>query len=392
MSSRGLARGLIPTLILCLTPVAFSEDSLEEAKRLLDSKRYEDAVDAYEAWLDGNLESDEYPGAVLEIAPYLEDLDSRVQRMATALTRPMPPVIRHTLLVLIADAEVHAGMLLDAQRHYVEASFAVPGERDPASLLQAAYLAFELGASDEAAALSRIVLETSGVEHLERDARVLLSRAYYAEGKYESAVDTMVSDGELRDDLGSAGLYWLTRLSFLLELPHISIASKARLEREHPESLEQSLVSGEIDRIVTASYLFEAVRENSSSSEDAESREPPRDAVASSEADSTEAGSAGAESRGTVVEGGDKPRADAAVETEPTTIRAIQTGSFTVRENAVYAASDLRSEGFVAAIEEKVVNEVLYYRVLVPLESGDLPNRKIIELKEAGFEGYPIYE
>ena len=70
----------------------------------------------------------------------------------------------------------------------------------------------------------------------------------------------------------------------------------------------------------------------------------------------------------------------------------VQTGSFSVRENAEFAMADLVAAGFRVSIEERIVSGTSYYRVLIPEVASDNLDRVLLELREKGFEGFPIYE
>ncbi|MFO7848571.1 MAG: SPOR domain-containing protein, partial [Spirochaetia bacterium] len=71
--------------------------------------------------------------------------------------------------------------------------------------------------------------------------------------------------------------------------------------------------------------------------------------------------------------------------------RGVQTGSFRDVENADYMAAELEEKGFTVEVEEKEVNGTKYNRVIVPIPEGTKAQNTIVRLKEAGFEGYPVY-
>ncbi len=70
----------------------------------------------------------------------------------------------------------------------------------------------------------------------------------------------------------------------------------------------------------------------------------------------------------------------------------IQTGSYSMRENAEYALQDLKAAGFSPEIREKVVGDKRYFRVILPDIAYDSVDEKIDELNERGFEGISVEE
>ena len=72
----------------------------------------------------------------------------------------------------------------------------------------------------------------------------------------------------------------------------------------------------------------------------------------------------------------------------------IQTGSFIVRENAEDMIVELLKNKFKGIIVEKEINKKIYFRVLVKIDSPepDIINNYILQLKEAGFEGFLVIE
>jgi hypothetical protein len=69
--------------------------------------------------------------------------------------------------------------------------------------------------------------------------------------------------------------------------------------------------------------------------------------------------------------------------------RALQTGLFSREENAHASANRLAAKGFAATVSQKLVNGVVYWAVGVA--PGADPNRTIMQLKDAGFESFPVF-
>lgn len=69
----------------------------------------------------------------------------------------------------------------------------------------------------------------------------------------------------------------------------------------------------------------------------------------------------------------------------------IQTGSFSDPENAHYLSIDLSELGFVPIVEEQIINDRKYYKVLLYFATKDEMYNTLNMLKDKGFEGFPVY-
>ena len=69
----------------------------------------------------------------------------------------------------------------------------------------------------------------------------------------------------------------------------------------------------------------------------------------------------------------------------------IQTGSFSDPENAHYLSVDLSERGFEPIVEEQIINDRKYYKVLLYLSTKDEMYQTLNMLKDKGFEGFPVY-
>ena len=73
---------------------------------------------------------------------------------------------------------------------------------------------------------------------------------------------------------------------------------------------------------------------------------------------------------------------------DDTPIKLLQTGLFGAEINARLQAGQLKNAGFSASVIRRMINGVEYWAVTVP--SGEHTNRTILELKNAGFESFPL--
>ena len=69
----------------------------------------------------------------------------------------------------------------------------------------------------------------------------------------------------------------------------------------------------------------------------------------------------------------------------------IQTGSFKDKENAHYLSKDIISAGFISVVEEQIINNIKYYKVLLYFTTEEQMTNTLKALKEKGFEGFPVY-
>jgi hypothetical protein len=68
----------------------------------------------------------------------------------------------------------------------------------------------------------------------------------------------------------------------------------------------------------------------------------------------------------------------------------LQTGLFSREANAQAQIDRLAAAGFSASMTRRTVNNAEYWAVIVP--AGQQVNRAILELKNAGFESFPVFE
>ena len=350
-------------LLVCIT--SFAVD-LESAQTSAKEGRTDEAILAYRAWMGDNPDDPRTAAATLELVSLLKNLNEMNEALLIGLEVVVEPAVRHEILKLLAVTAERMGDLVSAERYYRDASFSVPDEKDFESLFLSALISFELGEFMNAEARARAIVETSKSREIVINARILLSRVYYATDRITKAFTILNDDGEdSNEGLNASGLFWLYRLSLLAGMPGRAGAARDALAARYPDSLERLLALGRIDRVPTPSVVLSAQYANYGGESD--------EAVSSTEA----------------------PTANVAKPTTPSrsddTID-VQTGSFSVAENAEYAAKDLRNEGFNAAVEERKVGETIYFRVIVPDVPSESVRNVILNLKEKGFEGFPLYD
>ena len=263
------------------------------------------------------------------------------------------------VLIRLARLEELAGDLDSAQKHYQQASFAVPGSKDFPSLLSSAVLLFEIGEFQGAEAQCKAIIETCQIPDLVEGAYVLLSRIYFATEREAKAMQVFGGGTDLSglSKHSAPTLLWIYQLAQKMQNSALALRAKQLLTSSYGNSVEAAIASGN-SGILPSPSLFLGLSVS--------------DATAG-KAESIEITSATSQ------------------EFESDNLLSVQTGSFSVRENAEYAIQDLLTAGFSATISEKVVNEKQYFRVIIQnINSKDLQDL-LTKLKESGFEGFALY-
>ena len=340
---------------------SISAQNIEKAKAYEEEGKIQEAIGEYRQWLEGNTESQNYVAVALHLSDLIQEVDAKLAVLARIIDLAQIPRQKYVTLKKLASIEELTGQYKAAQAHYLAASFAIPEKKDFESLLRSALLLFELGEYGGAEAQARAIIETCKVDSIKTMASVLLSRVYYATDRKERSLET-AAEILLTDFAGPATLLWIFQLAIYTE--HIQLREKAisMLRENFPKSAEYGMAMGEIEYAAAPSLFL--------GPKFAESTDAPP-----------------------VNHGAELNIQEEAIQeddTQPIFV-SIQTGSFSIRENAEYAVKDLKESGFTAVISQRVVNNTLYYRVLIPeILYGDV-DKMVLILKEKGFEGFPLY-
>jgi tetratricopeptide (TPR) repeat protein len=308
--------------------------------------------------------------ALTEAYRSMNDPLKALDLMATFLPVLDGDAERHTLLLDMARLEEQTGRLQKAQLHYQSAVFTGQLTRDYRALFHSMLILIELGDYEYAMVQAQHIIGNSEDGGLRRQATAQKARIQQLEGKQVEALQTAQQLYNERKSLPADVLYslWILYRSVPGESDYSSyaVAVEAELSERFPDSPEYGLITRENSPALTvenALGLRSVVTTNSEA-------EVPRDGLDSSGPQNS-------------------TNAERPPELEKST--AIQTGSFRDAENARYMQRTLEEEGFTALVTQAKVGEAIYYRVLVPIPFGGSEERIILELKEKGFEGYPVY-
>ena len=341
-------------LLLFITPHLFSI-SFDEAAALDREGKITEAVEAYR-WLLEN-DDEKYCEIASRLVYLVSNLDEKRRLLADAIGVCKEPEALHSFYVALAGVEEITGNLESAQKYYQSASLALPEKKDFGSLLQSAVLLFELGNYRGAEAQATVIKETCRLDELVSAAEVLLSRVFLATDREDKSLQIAFSILKKETaDLRPAALLWVVELSGYLGKSELRERAAERLISEFPDSPEAAIYGGDIGRVPSPS-VFIGLRQTDNEAKAAETA---------------------------IVD-------DTADQEEGVTL-SVQTGLYSVRENAEYALKDLEKEGFNAEIREREIGDSVYYRVLIADVGPDQIDGVILELKEKGFEGFRVYE
>ena len=322
--------------------------TLEEAVELEKTGKTDEAKKAYNELLDDGVNQCEVIERLVGITAGLLEKKEYLQK---GLELCQAPEARHRFYVLLAQIEEITGNLESAQRNYQSASLSIPEKKDFESLIASANLLNEIGNYRGAEAQAKVIIDTCRDTNIRQNARVLLSRVYFATERENLAIGIVQElIREEPEDLGPGELFWIIEIAGYEGKDKLSSDAGKLLLSKYPGSPEAHILNGAVDRLPSISLFIGP-------------EETEMDQVKEPE-----------------------------IETAKTEALAVQTGSYSVRENAEFALKDLEAEGFKAVVRERKVGDTVYYRVLIPDIDANSVENIILELKEKGFEGFRVYE
>lgn len=369
-------------LILFLTPLILQgEPSLEEAQSLEEQGKAAAALTAYRQWLKANTSSPQYGEVVLHASALEPDPNRLLEFLKSSLDQikkqgessdPLPAEAGKIALRLSLLQEL-LGNIEAAWRGYESSTVALPQYK-----LNLAALLVEQGKLEKALevldGIAPAIALSGGKEGVSanRDiiirSRILKARILTLQNKIAPAERTLRELLALRiksDYLAEA----------LLALFELLINEKRRsdgaevleeLRLKFPRSpeyiLAQAIWENRVDAVVVFAFsplrLLHSTLGSGSLTDTAEEKKAPLPGPVSSEEQ----------------------------------LVLVQVGSFRMKENAEYLASDLQGLGFAACIVDFKLKDNLYYRVVVdPPRVVEEAQKVLMHLKDAGFEGFLLF-
>ncbi len=354
---------LVSISSLCAETTAVSE-VLKRAAELESQSKLDEASSLYIAWLKTNY-GDSGFDEIFQRTVRLQNTTAKMKSLYDDLLLFLPAgEKRHRLLIERGYWGILTGNVEDAQKDFQDASFSMPNALDYQSLLMSAHLFFEMGRYEEALNQVQVINASDCGEGLTLRAKLLQARIFDTLGKREQVlaiVKEIVAGGKGRKDSDT-----LLTLFMLARNYDDAIASQIfnTLKSNFPDSPECSLAQGQsAGEFGSVGFLYNPALVF-----------PDPRTILSPQTQGTEA------------------QPVARVSKQEKENISIQTGSFAVKENALYMVKDLEKAGFKAVVKEKKVNEKIYYAVLLLPEqvSKNDVQTIILRLKDKGYEGFLV--
>ncbi len=309
-------------------------------------------------WLRANPRDPSWPEAFRAFLGQTPQLD-RVRAIFESLVE-LPHHLGPDLALEIGGLLEVAGSLEAALRYYERAALTAPSPAaQTGALLAAAAVACDLGANDQALALLDRALSAAPEEPLRAQLTVMRAVLLHDKAPTQATQRALTAATTAAPPGSQARLHGLLALADYARTAGQTAERDARLEqieREYPGSPEAALLSGPgpVSRALSPRQLLRTAAA-------ADPPRPPSPAAAAAPL-------------------------PAAPEASP--LMRVQTGSFTVSENATFMARDLKAAGFETAVERVELAGKAYYRVLLAGRFSQEDARSmLIRLKDKGFEG-----
>jgi tetratricopeptide (TPR) repeat protein len=329
------------------------------------------AVASCEEWLKANPLSPEFVKTLFHAADIHPDLKQSIVLLEKYQGTPPDKAAQSAITGKTATLYEISGNFPKAQRLYEEAYSANPGEETFAFLYRSARLLFELGETRKSEDQARVISSLCKNPVTKKRAAFLLTRIIAASGNPENALALalrLTEDASGPADNESIYLFIFTLADSLGKQPERTLALQ-RLAKDYPDSPEFRIASqaagrggGSVSALPTPSALLNPFPQPKAPSAAASSETPPA------------------------------AQTPAATPRQEPVATAVQTGSFSVRENAEYMVKDLAAFGFTAEIREtagKTGNPV--YKVVVPIPRPEETQTLLIRLKEKSIEGFLLF-
>jgi tetratricopeptide (TPR) repeat protein len=276
----------------------------------------------------------------------------------TAAAQGVSPAQRHEALVSLARLRQLSGDIEGAAKNWLEAAAAVPGQVDDDALLACAYCLAAMGEWDRA----RTALEPL-LAKLPR-ARFLYTSINAISTENILALDAIAGNPEY-SSFKSEIYFLLWKTSSGIKQDNSSSEMwRQRLITEFPQTPEGRLAAGGTSNVsIKPSPFWLLIGGGALFPEGKTTAAVTQPVVTAQTAVQVLQGAAVSQTR-------------------------LQTGLFSKQANAQTQAANLRQAGFSPSIEQRIVNSGEMWAVTVP--AGTDTNRSIRELREAGFESFPI--
>lgn len=391
--------------------LAFTCASVLKAGPLEDAARFETAGDTaaavrtYRTWLASNQTDPRFRDTLLHTAGLAPDVSDAIGLLAGLVPELADGVAKHTVLTTLAAFEELDGRYADAQRHYEEASYTVPGKKDYASLLESAGLLFSLGDTTGAEVRARAIMLTCDDQELLSGTAALYARIFSVSGRFRDGIETLEKIRKTVPGKETPALLFL-----LVQLYHIegseaeADAVRTELSTRFPESPEALILSGSHIAGASAPALFPepslllefpglpAESRSASAGKQPAGADPAGPGPDAAGVTGTGAAIPDSTERTTVRTASAAPDGTAQGGSGGREIILIQTGSYQKHENAEEMLARLQAAGFKPEIRTTEIGGKTYHRVFVPASSSIEEARHMQQrLKDRGVEGFLVF-
>ncbi len=333
MSQRNLFFPLI--ILLSFSIPVFS--TITEAREVYKQGNYNEALVIYNDWLEENSESEELYTILMEISGQKGDIDQIISILTKYSELINKREERKSLYKKLAELFLLTGDLKDAQKYYLNASLINIESIDYETLLESAKLLILQGEFINAESqLKEIIIKT------DNDLLKTSADIYYR-------VLRIIDSGEYNDrnsiTVSTPENSYLLYLIAGIESDNVSMEKLINyLKENYALSPESSLLDDSTILYPNIISSFGLMGRSNVNTPEPESQN-----------------------------------------------YMIQAGSFRDPENAKYLLSDLAEKGFSPVVEEQIINEQKYYKVLLYFSTQSESNSALLRLKREGFDGFPIY-
>ena len=302
-------------------------------------------------------------------------LSGEIQNLERQITsQGVSAAQRHAALVRLASLRQLSGDIEGAARNWLEAAAAKPGSVDDEALLSCAYCLAAMGEWERAAAvLVPLVSRYPRAHFLDVSIRAIQT------GDHSALVS-----------LAGSQEYAALRPQIFFILWKISQGAskenwKQRLVNEFPDTPESRLVredsSAKMPSVVimpSPFWLFAGGLDSLLLIEETAGLQPPQVTSQASPVTAQTSQTAAAVTQSS----------SSQTSNTQTSSARLQTGLFSRHANALSQEASLRRAGFSPSIEARIVNVNEMWAVTVP--SGTDQTRTITQLRDAGFESFPV--
>jgi hypothetical protein len=290
-------------------------------------------------------------------------LDVEIKNIEASISKQgISAVDRHDALVRLARLRRLSGDIEGAAKNWFEAAGAIPGKLDDDALLSCAYCLAAMGEWDRVAtALEPLLLKLPRARFLDTCIKAIKTG--------DSSALSALADNPEYSEMKSQIIFMLWKTSRAQTAENW----RQRLIAEFPQTPEGRLASGQSSSLVIVRpspfWLFAGGLDS-------------LPILASETASVTTAAQTNSQ-----LDISQSPQTSAP-QNAASPIARLQTGVFNRQANAQTQVTNLSKAGFFPSIEQRIVNGNEMWAVTVP--AGAEQTRTVRELREAGFESFPV--